>query len=87
MTEVAGFRSLIPDPEVRRDLGITKMTTHRWDRDPRMVALGWPPPIYRGRRKSRDANAYAKFKARMVREAIARRAALLKGQAAREAIA
>jgi hypothetical protein len=40
--------ALIPDPEVFHDLHITAMTGWRWDRDPRMAALGWPPPIYRG---------------------------------------
>jgi hypothetical protein len=69
---------LIPDPEVFRDLHISKMTGWRWDRDPRMKELGWPPPIYRGRYKFRDSHQYQKFKARMAREAIARRDALLK---------
>ena len=82
-TEIAEIGALIPDPEVFADLRITPMTGWRWDRDPRMVELGWPPPIYRGRYKFRDSNLYRKFKANLVRQAIARRNALL-GQTAEE---
>jgi hypothetical protein len=80
---VVRTRPLIRDPDIRRDLGISKMTTHRWDRDPRMMAIGWPPPVYIGRYKFRDSVQYAKFKARLAREAIARREALLKEQGER----
>ena len=82
-TEIAEIGALIPDLEVFADLRITPMTGWRWDRDPRMVELGWPPPIYRGRYKFRDSNLYRKFKANLVRQAIARRNALL-GQTAGE---
>jgi hypothetical protein len=75
--KIVGIGPLIPDPEVFRDLHITKMTGYRWDRDPRMAALGWPPPIRRGRYKFRDSIAYEKFKAKLAREAIANRSALL----------
>ena len=84
MTDKVSFGTLVPDPEVRRELHTTKMTTHRWDRDPRMAALGWPPAIYRGRFKFRDAVLYEQFKAKMAREAIAKRDALLKEQISRE---
>jgi hypothetical protein len=43
-----------------------------------MIALGWPPPIYRGRYKHRDANQYRKFKANLLQQAIKRRNALLR---------
>jgi hypothetical protein len=69
--------ALIPDPEVFADLHITPMTGWRWDRDPRMAALGWPLPIYRGRYKFRSAAQYQKFKDNLVRQAIAKRNALL----------
>jgi len=75
--------ALIPDPAVFEDLCITPMTAWRWDRDRRMAELGWPPPIYRGRYKFRDSSQYRKFKANLVRQAIAKRNALL-GQAAKE---
>jgi hypothetical protein len=77
-TKIVGIGPFIPDPEVFRDLHITKMTAHRWDRDPRMAELGWPPPIYRGRYKIRDSVAYEKFKVKLVRQALAKRATLLK---------
>jgi len=80
-TEIAEIGALILDPEVFADLRITPMTGWRWDRDPRMAELGWPPPIYRGRYKFRDSNQYRKFKANLVREAIAKRNTLL-GQVA-----
>ena len=69
--------ALIPDPEVFRELRITPMTGWRWDRDPRMAELGWPPPIYRGRYKFRDSNQYQKFKSNLLRQAIAKRDARL----------
>jgi hypothetical protein len=74
----AEIGALIPDPEVFRDLSITPMTGWRWDRDPHMAALGWPPPIYRGRYKHRDANQYRKFKANLLQQAIKRRNVLLR---------
>jgi hypothetical protein len=76
--ETVEIGALIPDPEVFRDLSITPMTGYRWDRDSRMAELGWPPPIYRGRYKFREANQYRKFKANLLRQALARRATLLK---------
>jgi hypothetical protein len=72
-TETAEIGALIPDPEVFADLRISAMTGWRWDRDKTMIALGWPPPIYRGRYKHRDANRYQKFKANLLQQAIKRR--------------
>ena len=69
---------LLPDPFIWQDLCLTSMTIWRWDRDPAMIALGWPPPIYRGRYKHRDANQYRKFKANLLQQAIKRRNALLR---------
>jgi hypothetical protein len=48
---------LIPDPQARKEFGRSQMTFWRWDRDPEMIAAGWPLPIvirnrnYRSRRK------------------------------------
>jgi hypothetical protein len=75
--ESAEVGTLIPDPGVFRELCISSMTGWRWDRDPRMKELGWPPPIYRGRYKFRDSIQYQKFKANLLRQAIAKRDALL----------
>jgi hypothetical protein len=63
---------LIPDPEVFDDLSITAMTGWRWDRDPDKLAEGWPPPIYRGRYKFRDENKLKKYKAKLVKQGIAK---------------
>jgi hypothetical protein len=69
---------LISDVKVRADLDITEMTGWRWDRDPRMAALGWPPAIYRGRYKFRSLPAYRRFKANLLRQALDRRSVLFK---------
>ena len=34
--------TLVPDPQVQREFGITSMTLWRWTNDP---LLGFPPPI------------------------------------------
>jgi hypothetical protein len=70
--------ALIPDAAVFADLAISAMTGWRWDRDPRMIALGWPVPIYRGRYKHRDQNQYRKFKANLLQQALKNRHALLR---------
>jgi hypothetical protein len=79
--ETVEVGALIPDPEVFRELSITAMTAWRWDRDPRMAELGWPLAIYRGRYKFRDSKQYQKFKTTLLRQAIAKRDALLAGKA------
>jgi hypothetical protein len=80
VVEVDDFGSLISDPEVFRELGISPMTGWRWDRDPRMQALGWPVAIYRGRFKFRDSKQYERFRRNLMRQAIAKRDVLLAGQ-------
>jgi hypothetical protein len=78
-------QTLISDTDVRRDLGgVSRMTTHRWDRDPRMAALGWPARQNIRGRSYRDAQQYEQFRARLAREAIARRAEHFKQQAEKE---
>jgi hypothetical protein len=47
---------LVPDPQVSKELSVTLMTIWRWDRDPEMVALGWPPPVYIRKRKYRGSS-------------------------------
>lgn len=66
---------LVPDPRVREEFGgVSEMTIHRWDRDPQMAALGWPPPIRIRNRKFRSRRALEAFKATMARRAVAERA-------------
>jgi hypothetical protein len=77
---------LVPDVQVARELNVTLMTLWRWDRDQRMVDLGWPPAICIGRYKYRDGAQYAEFRSHLMRQAIARRntlfANLRRGEAA-----
>jgi hypothetical protein len=61
---------LVPDPQVGKELNISSMTIWRWDRDPEMVALGWPPPVYIRKRKYRGRKLLEKFKSAAVRRAI-----------------
>lgn len=61
---------LVPDPRVGRELNISSMTMWRWDRDPEMVALGWPPPVRLRKRKYRSRQLLEKFKSAALRRAI-----------------
>ena len=36
---------LVPDPQVRKECGISEMTQYRWDHNSEMEKLGWPPKI------------------------------------------
>ncbi len=65
--------SLVPDPHVMREFGITAMSMHRWDHDTKMIELGWPPPIRIRKRKFRSRHALEHFKREMARRAIAER--------------
>ena len=64
---------LVPDPQVTREFGITAMSMWRWDRDPMLIAAGWPPPIRIRNRKFRSRRALEAFKAAMSRRAMAQR--------------
>lgn len=55
--------SLVPDPQVWREFGISPMTGWRWTRDP---TLGFPPPIKIRTRCFRSRRALEEFKRRMV---------------------
>jgi hypothetical protein len=62
---------LVPDPQVRKELGgISDMTTWRWDRDPKMAALGWPPVERIRSRKFRSRKLLEQFKANLFRQAL-----------------
>jgi hypothetical protein len=64
----------VPDRKVRAELGgIAHMTMYRYDRDPRMAALGWPPLVRIGSRKYRSRKQLERFKAAMVKRAVAER--------------
>ena len=49
---------------------LTAMSIWRWDRDPELIKLGWPPPIRIRSRKFRSRIALENFKRVMARRAI-----------------
>jgi hypothetical protein len=63
------YDELIPDPEVRRELGVTAMTTWRWDHDAEMAAQGWPERLVIKKRGYRSRRQFEKFKAALLRQA------------------
>jgi hypothetical protein len=74
---------LVPDRQVRREVGgVSDMTIWRWDHDPKMVELGWPPPVRIRKRKFRQRKQLEAlqrkqleaFKANLLRQAVERRA-------------
>lgn len=64
---------LVPDPKVAREFGTTLMGLWRWDRDPQLVARGWPPPIRIRGRKFRSRKHLEQFKTALMRQALAER--------------
>jgi hypothetical protein len=60
----------VPDSQVVREFGITSMSLWRWDEDPALQRMGWPPAVYIRRRKFRSRRALEEFKAQMIRRAI-----------------
>jgi hypothetical protein len=75
IAEAAMNDTFVPDRVVRAELNISPMTAWRWDRDPAMADLGWPPVIRIGAqgRKYRSRNQLERFKDNMVQRAIAQR--------------
>ena len=37
--------TLVPDPQVQKEFSVTAMSIWRWDRDPELIKLGWPPRL------------------------------------------
>jgi hypothetical protein len=64
---------LVPDPQAAKELNISLMTVWRWDRDPQLAALGWPPPVYIRKRKYRGRKLLEQFKGAVLRRAISAR--------------
>lgn len=63
--------ALVPDPAVAREFGnVSLMTLWRWDHDPNMIALGWPPPIQIRKRNHRSRRALETLKQRLAEQAI-----------------
>ena len=63
---------LVPDPQVWREFGITPMTGWRWTNDRN---LNFPPPLKINSRNFRSRRQLEDFKARLLREAMARMSA------------
>ena len=72
--DAPGYDTLVPDPQVQKEFGVTAMSIWRWDRDPELIKLGWPPPIRIRSRKFRSRTALENFKRVMARRAIEQRA-------------
>ena len=60
--DTPGHDTLVPDPQVQKEFGVTAMSIWRWDRDPELIKLGWPPPIRIRSRKFRSRIALENFK-------------------------
>ena len=71
--DTPGHDTLVPDPQVQKEFGVTAMSIWRWDRDPELIALGWPPPIRIRSRKFRSRIALENFKRVMAQRAIEQR--------------
>jgi hypothetical protein len=54
---------LVPDAKVRQEFSTTLMTLYRWDKNPDMKALGWPPKIPLNGRNYRSRRQLDAFKA------------------------
>jgi hypothetical protein len=59
--------TLVPDPIVRREFGVTAMTIHRWTNDPE---LGFPPIIKVRKRNFRSRRALEEFKKGLIARAL-----------------
>src|ERR1700756_5066578 len=68
------YDTLVPDPQVQKEFGVTAMSLWRWDRDAELIELGWPLPIRIRSRKFRSRIALESFKRAMARRAIEQRA-------------
>ena len=75
---------LVPDPVVAKELSVTSMTIWRWDRDPAMAELGWPPRVSIRNRNHRFRRPLEHFKQNLMRRAIAARAQLRAATASAE---
>jgi len=61
---------LVPDPRVGDEFGVGRMALYRWDHDPRMAALGWPPPVRIRNKKYRPRRNLERFKKRLIAQSV-----------------
>jgi hypothetical protein len=65
---------LVSDNTARAELGgLSRMSLHRYDRDPAMTKLGWPVRVMLNGRGYRSRKALEEFKANLMRRALAAR--------------
>jgi hypothetical protein len=72
---MSDIETLVPDPQVAKEFGVTLMSLWRWDHDPRKIALGWPPKAQVGKRNYRHRSQVEIFKANLLKLALAEREA------------
>ena len=72
--DTPGHDTLVPDPQVQKEFGVTAMSIWRWDRDPELIKLVCPPATKIRSRKFRSRIALENFKRVMARRAIEQRA-------------
>jgi hypothetical protein len=66
--------ALVSDSVARQECGkVSRMCIWRWDHDPAMAELGWPPPIQLNNRKYRSRRALEVFKQNLMKRALAAR--------------
>jgi hypothetical protein len=65
------FDELVPEPQVRKELGgISEMTTWRWDHNLEKAPPGWEPPIRIGNRKFRRRSGVETVKSKLLQLAL-----------------
>jgi hypothetical protein len=65
---------LVPDPQVQTEFGgKTRQCLSRWDNDPKMAELGWPPPVFLRGKKHRARHLLEIFKTKLIADALRHR--------------
>ena len=72
-TNITDRDEFVADPDVARELGISLMSVWRYDTDPAMAALNWPPKITIRKRNFRSRRALEAYKTGMINRAAADR--------------
>jgi hypothetical protein len=73
--EAEPVETLVSDPNVAKELDVSLMTIWRYDRDPRLAELGWPPKISIRDRNFRNRRLFETFKRNLLRHAMTKRGA------------
>lgn len=65
---------LVPDRKVQDEFGKSRQALVRWDADPAMAALGWPPAVTICGKKHRPRHLIELFKSNLISAALQQRA-------------